>query len=243
MSEIIRVCRIHGDLTIEQTKKSGKQLSCKQCHNEWNRKQYHKTLTSDEIDEKLRFKICKIHGQLTRENTIIYGARIQCHACNLAQQKKNYDKHKNKYAETFAITRREKVNSALKQKRLENLEEYRKYGRDKYHRNREKETIRTIARKRGVSYDELVALYEKQQNRCAICGEMETRKSPTSNETTLLCYDHNHENKNNRELLCHACNQVVGFSKEDPVVLIHTMKYLIKHENLKPLKWYFENYS
>lgn len=234
MGLIVKVCRVHGDLTIENTKKNGNRIKCRLCCNENERNRYHKILTSGEIDEKLKFKSCKLHGKLTRENTIINGSIITCHQCSLEHNRKNYDRHKDKYKETFINTRRESVNESLKQKRLENIDEYREYGRDKYHRNREKETIRTIARRRGVTYEYLVSLYEKQNNKCAICGGEETRRTcADSNEVTLLCYDHNHKTGKNRELLCHACNTMIGKAKEDINILQKAIQYLQKHQKVE----------
>jgi hypothetical protein len=42
MRDIVKVCSIHGDLTIEQTRKEGKLLRCKACRVETNRKTYYK---------------------------------------------------------------------------------------------------------------------------------------------------------------------------------------------------------
>jgi Recombination endonuclease VII len=228
---IMKVCRIHGDLIAEQVKQDKKGIRCKACHNEKARERYHRQLTSDQIDEKLNRKICKLHGKLTRENTIIHGAIIVCRECDLIHQKKTYDKHKNKYAETFRNTRRDIVNERLKQTRLENLEEFRQYERDKYHFNKENESLRRVARRRKIPYKELLEMFEKQQNKCATCGKEETRKSSKSNEVTNLCLDHHHLHDYNRELLCHACNQVIGHSRENIETLEAIIKYIKYHHS------------
>lgn len=40
MSDIAKICKIHGELTIDQTRKDGKLLRCKQCRINNNRKHY-----------------------------------------------------------------------------------------------------------------------------------------------------------------------------------------------------------
>lgn len=40
MSEIVKRCKVHGDLTIEQTRKDGEKLRCKQCRLESHKKSY-----------------------------------------------------------------------------------------------------------------------------------------------------------------------------------------------------------
>lgn len=227
---IIKVCRVHGDLTIDQVKKDKSGIRCKACHNEKARERYHRILSSEEIDEKLKLKKCKLHGKLTRENTIIHGAIIICRECDLIHQNKTYNKHKEKYSEIFKNTRRDYVNEKLKQTRLENIEEFRQYGRDKYHSNKETESLKRVARRRNIPYQELIDMFERQQNKCATCGNEETRKSSKSNEVTKLCLDHHHTHDYNRELLCHACNQVIGHSRESIETLEAIIKYMKYHQ-------------
>jgi len=40
MTEIVKVCKIHGNLTIDQTRKDGVKLRCTQCRVESNKKSY-----------------------------------------------------------------------------------------------------------------------------------------------------------------------------------------------------------
>ncbi len=40
MSEIVKICKIHGELTIDQTRKDGNKFRCKECRMENNKKHY-----------------------------------------------------------------------------------------------------------------------------------------------------------------------------------------------------------
>jgi recombination endonuclease VII len=42
MNEIVKICKVHGELTIEQTRKEGIKFRCKECRMESNRKSYYK---------------------------------------------------------------------------------------------------------------------------------------------------------------------------------------------------------
>ena len=42
MSEIVKICKVHGNLTIDQTRKDGNKYRCKACRMETNRKTYYK---------------------------------------------------------------------------------------------------------------------------------------------------------------------------------------------------------
>jgi hypothetical protein len=42
MNEIVKICKVHGELTIEQTRKDGIKFRCKECRMESNRKSYYK---------------------------------------------------------------------------------------------------------------------------------------------------------------------------------------------------------
>ncbi len=228
--EIVKVCQKHGDLIADQVSFQKKGKRCKQCKKESSMKEYHKILTSEEIDFKLKSKVCSIHGKLTRENTVITGTRIRCHQCKLDSLKATYDKHKDKYAEKFRLERRDKVNATLKEKRQANLEKYREYERTKYHRNKEKASAGERGRKFNITLEQYQKMLDEQQNRCAICNNYETRRLPGSNECAQLCIDHNHVTGKIRKLLCHKCNVFIGMANESIYLLQSAIAYLNKHK-------------
>lgn len=73
--------------------------------------------------------------------------------------------------------------------------------------------------KYGVTKEFLVALYKKQDGKCAICGEI-----PQSERR--LHVDHCHSTGAVRGLLCHGCNTGIGALQEDAEILSRAIDYL-----------------
>jgi ribosomal protein S14 len=71
----------------------------------------------------------------------------------------------------------------------------------------------------GLTPDEYIKMYSKQQGKCAICGNKPTTKRG-------LHVDHNHNTKMVRGLLCHGCNTGIGAMKESLESLRSAIKYL-----------------
>jgi hypothetical protein len=76
----------------------------------------------------------------------------------------------------------------------------------------------------GLTYKEVLALREKQENLCAICGEEgfmmnERVKSP-------LNVDHDHKTGAVRGLLCHNCNRGLGLFQDEVERLKSAIAYL-----------------
>jgi hypothetical protein len=71
----------------------------------------------------------------------------------------------------------------------------------------------------GVTKEFLLDLYEKQQGKCAICGE-----EPKT--TRGLHIDHCHKTGAVRGLLCHGCNTGIGALQDDPKVIEKALNYL-----------------
>jgi hypothetical protein len=44
-----------------------------------------------------------------------------------------------------------------------------------------------------------------------------------------LAVDHNHKTNAVRELLCHACNVLIGYARENPQILRAACEYLERH--------------
>lgn len=56
MNEIVKVCPVHGDLTIEQTRKDGRYFRCKACRMDTNRKTYYKH-REKRVSTSMRWKL------------------------------------------------------------------------------------------------------------------------------------------------------------------------------------------
>lgn len=76
----------------------------------------------------------------------------------------------------------------------------------------------------GITFDDYVSLYKKQNGVCAIClQECKTRKS--------LSVDHDHDTMAVRGLLCNRCNRAIGMLGEDPDILERAKEYILKGQN------------
>jgi len=61
---------------------------------------------------------------------------------------------------------------------------------------------------------------EKQNEKCAICGQL-----PTAQELSL---DHDHASSQLRGLLCSNCNTLLGFAHDNILVLAKAVTYLLE---------------
>lgn len=70
----------------------------------------------------------------------------------------------------------------------------------------------------GISREEYARLFELQDGKCAICGQV--------SENRRLSVDHNHTTGKVRALLCDNCNKGLGHFKDNPNLLIAAASYL-----------------
>lgn len=230
MNDIVKVCVHHGELNISEVMTRGAGYRCKKCHLISREKNANKIITLEEIKEKIKYKSCSIHGKFNLDNIQIDGTSIRCKPCRLSKNKEQREKYADKYKKKFIEERQDRVNSELKQKRLNNLEEFRAYGRKKYRENRERLGMLAASNRSGIALNDYEKMIESQNNLCAICGNEETRISTHSNEITRLCLDHNHSTGLVRELLCAKCNSGLGKFDEDIERLQSAINYLKKHQ-------------
>lgn len=73
------------------------------------------------------------------------------------------------------------------------------------------------------------AMSEAQGHRCAVCGgtEIASRKGVLK----ALAVDHCHDTKKVRGLLCQACNQGLGFFKDDLELMAKAMLHIAAHKD------------
>jgi hypothetical protein len=75
----------------------------------------------------------------------------------------------------------------------------------------------------GITYEDFVILYEKQNKKCALCERvliLGDRKT---------CTDHCHKTGKIRGILCHYCNAGLGHFYDDMDLLIKAIAYLKKN--------------
>lgn len=80
-------------------------------------------------------------------------------------------------------------------------------------------------RKSLITDLEYVALFQRQDGLCAICGKQETTVSKFGN-LHALGVDHCHVTNVIRGLLCHRCNRGLGQFQHDTRLLMTAVRYL-----------------
>jgi hypothetical protein len=89
------------------------------------------------------------------------------------------------------------------------------------HKQRTKVNQRSYtAKKFGLTFSELEAMYVQQDNRCAICGVSE------EDHGKYLAIDHCHQTGKVRGLLCMSCNTGLGNFKDRSDLLMLAIMYL-----------------
>lgn len=88
---------------------------------------------------------------------------------------------------------------------------------DEY-RNKDSWTLAKRCARYGITPEQFVDKYERQEKCCAIChSEMKISES---------AIDHNHTTGEFRGILCKQCNRALGMFKDSPVVLKNALEYL-----------------
>jgi hypothetical protein len=85
--------------------------------------------------------------------------------------------------------------------------------------SKRRERTAHLKRRYGYTLEFYEAQYEKQEGKCAICGQ----------HKAVLDVDHCHETNAFRGLLCHRCNWAIGILGDDADILQQAANYLRKH--------------
>ena len=83
------------------------------------------------------------------------------------------------------------------------------------------EHAKGLERRYALSRDDYLALLSVQGGACKVCGS----RSPECGKDNLFV-DHDHVTGSVRGLLCHACNAMVGYSRDNPEILRNGAAYL-----------------
>lgn len=222
MSEIVKVCRKHGELTLDlvyvskdKNLKNGFAYKCKKC-----------------TYEALAKRPCKIHGELSPDDRVASGA---CRICAFVSGRKANEKRDNN---------REEFNAKERLKRQANPEAWKLDRKRQYERAVSRIGLDNLnemkkAQKRGITVEKLRGMISEQNNLCAICNQPETRifnkkgMHEGGMKIAQLCIDHDHETGFVRGLLCHDCNIALGKMKDDVTRLQSAINYLNKSNELQ----------
>lgn len=135
-----------------------------------------------------------------------------------------YYANKHKFRERY-LRNREAVLARSRERYLVNRD--RELERRKRYREENSELIRARSRqyhrtsKYGLSQLEYDSMLATQGGLCAIC-----KARPHGGRGGVLCIDHDHATGRVRGLLCHYCNMVVGYAKDDATLLLSMVRYL-----------------
>jgi hypothetical protein len=105
------------------------------------------------------------------------------------------------------------------------------YGKAWRAANPDKAKERDLLKDFGITLAEYSAKHLAQNGVCAICEKAETETR--SGKLRALAVDHDHKTNEVRDLLCTACNKLIGLANEDRGVLIAAVRYLDKHAGRK----------
>lgn len=93
--------------------------------------------------------------------------------------------------------------------------------------NPEQHFFNQIKAKYGINKQDYLMMVEKQNNKCAICGEEEEQVNVWKrDQKRRLAIDHNHITGEIRGLLCYRCNTTLGKLNEDVELLKNMIIYL-----------------
>lgn len=92
-------------------------------------------------------------------------------------------------------------------------------------KKRENERRARFRQRYGISVEEYLALLDRQNGLCAICGRAE-RHVYKDGRSPALSVDHNHQTGACRGLLCKNCNNAIGLLDDNPELIRRALHYL-----------------
>lgn len=98
------------------------------------------------------------------------------------------------------------------------------YGRKYNNNNPRQRKSGKLKNMYGITLDDYINISSKQDNSCAIC------KINKLNLSRGLFVDHCHTTGKVRGLLCHHCNTLLGYAKDNVEILSLAINYLNKHK-------------
>jgi hypothetical protein len=76
----------------------------------------------------------------------------------------------------------------------------------------------------GLTIVQRNAMFQAQGHRCAIC-----RSAEPGRKNANWAVDHCHDTGKVRGILCHPCNAMLGYAKDNPATLTAAIEYLAAH--------------
>ena len=83
-----------------------------------------------------------------------------------------------------------------------------------------------------IRFERFMEILESQDHKCAICSRDLKIGSPDKRNPAKPVVDHCHDSLNVRGILCHDCNLLISFAKNDTDVLHRAIVYLAQRSVL-----------
>lgn len=180
---------------------------------------------------------CRKHGELDNETGFLSrdaqaktGWRLRCKQCCHENRVNYYYKNQEeciKKTGDWKKANRDRINEQVRLDRQLNPEKHKSWQQKHMEKEGELYPMKAAARRRKITLNYYQELIAKQNNKCAICDQEETRMH--NGKLTRLCIDHCHSSGKVRGLLCHACNTAIGKFKDDISLLNNAILYLNSH--------------
>lgn len=225
MSDIVKVCKKHGELTSKNICVNNRCVFCQREYaKDYRLKHPEKTKAANEKYREL-VKEYKSHGyeyKKSRKNNKYYEGRtsIECKKHGFIEGK-DLIKRENNYLRcrlcayernrTWEKKNPDKVRSQKRRTYLSNCDKYSEESR---------------LRQRKITAEQYNELLLKQNSLCKICNKPETKKMRKDGTESPLSIDHCHSTNKVRGLLCNKCNSGLGFFKDSIELLQEAINYL-----------------
>ena len=170
--------------------------------------------------KKLTCKACEEEKSAASFNTCKTsptGFAYYCRKCSQEKQREHYHK-KAKKGRVKRVPREKSCSACNRVLPAEAFKPYKWASTGLTSACRECISIRIITRKYNITEHEYRRLLDKQDNKCAICGQPPSKRQ--------LSVDHNHETNEVRGLLCDNCNLGLGNFQDDPILLKKAIGYI-----------------
>lgn len=144
------------------------------------------------------------------------------------KQKENRRRYELKYPDRVRLSKlqwQQRNSNYGKEYVLKNRDKVAKYKKEYYSNRREEIRLSVIARKMKLFNSNIniyTKLYKEQNGCCKICNTSEANKRLID----ALFIDHDHTTGNFRGLICHRCNAMLGYAKDNVGILEKAVEYL-----------------
>jgi len=150
-----------------------------------------------------------------KQNKLYFKNYYKKNKDNIMSYQKRYHENNKEYSKNYYQNNKNKIKVVSKKWREENKEHLKKYKKEK--------SQGEYLKKYGLTKKDYNKMVEQQNNKCAICGNIENGKR--------LAVDHNWKTGQVRGLLCKDCNVTLGNLKEDISLFYKCIEYLKKWES------------